>query len=65
MKFEEIFPALRNGKYIKRDFWPDESTISITDWKCTELDGDDILSDDWQIIEAPKKIDYINNMEDK
>ena len=63
MKFEEILPALREGKKIRRAFWweghyiklvrdgiIDQNEISLTFGK------EDLMGEDWEIVKEPKKV---------
>ena len=67
MKFEEVLPALRDGRKIRRRVWLDADYIYIRDGSIVDNDGDFFeidfsitLNDDWEIIEEPKyDWDYI------
>ena len=54
MKFEEVLPALREGKEIGRA--SSKLKITFTKGEYFRLDSVDLLSDDWGIVEKPKKI---------
>ena len=64
MKFEEIIPALREGKKIRRRGWCKGAYISIgTDGSvCDQNNGifpfvlNDFKSEFWEIIKEPKKV---------
>ena len=64
MKFEEILPALREGKKVKKRGWkgdfifksPFREEIVFDDWKGCNLSWEDFLADDWEIIKEPKKV---------
>lgn len=62
MKFEEVLPSLREGKKIKRknaekDYWLNDSFISndINNRTYDTILIEDLLADDWEIVEEPKK----------
>lgn len=67
MKFEEVLPALRNGKKLRRSFWR-EDTYFYKNHQGTFIfknGGEDTYyyhltclldSDDWEVIEEPKKV---------
>ena len=67
MKFEEVLPALRNGKKIRRRVWLDADYIYVRDGSIVDNDGYSFeidlsitLNDDWEIIEEPEyDWDYI------
>src|ERR1700735_3764941 len=50
MKFEEVLPALRAGKEIKREKW--KNPITKIEY---HLSMDNILQEDWIIVEEEKK----------
>ena len=62
MKFEEVFPALRNGKKIRRKEWSEEHFIYREGLSVYNEDGvdydfissDQLLCDDWEVIEEPE-----------
>lgn len=64
MKFEEIIPALREGKKARASWWENGRYIEIDDEGVfVDQDGegylitfDDFKYDDWEIIEKTKKI---------
>lgn len=63
MKLEEVLPALREGKRIRRRCYVDGGYILIEEGSmisssghCESLDEDDIFADDWEIVPEPKKI---------
>jgi hypothetical protein len=66
MKFEEVLPLLREGKKFRRLSWSnyDDKHICVyknkiifcfIDFECDlekfNLDSEDILADDWEIVE--------------
>lgn len=53
MKFEEILPALRNGKKIRRKEWPGEIFISQNRkiMQVATLYVSSLFADDWEIVE--------------
>lgn len=64
MKFEEVLPALRNGKKIRRTGWLDADYIYIRNGSIVDNDGDSFeidlsitLNDDWEIVDEPKWTD--------
>ena len=58
MKFEEVLPALRNGKKIRCESWEPNQYTCLNDEDCFSID--DILNNDWEIIDEPKyDWDYI------
>ena len=59
MKFEELLPALRDGRKIRRNFWWDgqyiiwneDNEIVVGDTRETCIFGkEDFTCDDWEII---------------
>ena len=55
MKFEEILPALREGKKIRRA--SSKLGITFTKDEFFRLDSVDLLqADDWEIVKEPKKV---------
>lgn len=65
MKFEEILPALREGKKIIRDCWGKDNYYFLNEDYCLEtkegavatfLTLPAIFSDDWEIVKEPKKV---------
>ena len=67
MKFEEVLPALREGKKIRRttDFWKNfiycYQLIDNQLWDGAEewidaIDVLDLLADDWEIVKEKKKV---------
>ena len=68
MKFEEVLPALREGKKIRRKAYPPDYYICLEDKVLKafisyynrltggiKLISRDLLADDWEIIEEKKK----------
>ena len=65
MKFEEVLPALREGKKIIRDCWGKDNYYFLNEDYCLEtkegavatfLTLPAIFSDDWEIFKEPKKV---------
>lgn len=63
MRFEEVFPALRKGKKIRRAFWwkghyfeLKSDGIANQDGKNFTFGKDDLMGDDWEIIEEKRKV---------
>lgn len=66
MKFEEILPALREGKKIRRSFWSNEHYIELVG--CDFYDNrtnkeyyfnlNDFIADSWEIVKEPKKVKF-------
>lgn len=64
MKFEEVLPALREGKKIRRKSWgrvhsfiiiKDDSLVD--DYRCNVvIYAYDLKADDWEIVEEKKKV---------
>ena len=52
MKFEEVLPALREGKKVRRTSWV--STTHIKAKGDYFLDVSGCLADDWEIVDEPK-----------
>lgn len=58
MKFEEVLPALRAGKKVKKRGWkedfifksPFREEIVFDDWKACNLSWEDLLADDWEVV---------------
>lgn len=53
MKFEEVLPAFREGKRIRRKIWASMCTEGV------ELKMDDLLAFDWEIIEEVTPISRV------
>ena len=65
MKFEEVLPALREGKKIRLKEWKEiqyiympknETELRAEDGHFVNLSWKNFFSDGWEIIEEPKKI---------
>lgn len=78
MKFEDVLPALREGKKIRREYWkPYKKYIYLhfensnncaklffhrndgkddEKWRCFPIA--DLIADDWEIVEEPKKVKF-------
>ena len=65
MKFEEILPALREGKKIRLKEWKEieyiympknETELRAEDYHCVNLSWKDLFSDDWEIVKKKKKV---------
>lgn len=58
MKFEEVLPAFRDGKEVRRASWANKDfTLSFDDLDNSyphSLYFNDIFADDWEIIEEPE-----------
>ena len=54
MKFEEVLPALREGKKIIRKVWHPIEELSLNNQKETVIISD-LLATDWEIIKEKKK----------
>lgn len=57
MKFEEVLPALRKGKKIRRNFWWEGHYFKLTldeivdqEKRVFVLSRDDLFADDWEIV---------------
>jgi hypothetical protein len=57
MKFEEVLPALCQGKKIKRKHWPAGISLSIIDIKASirQLEHDDY---DWEVVHEEPVYEY-------
>ena len=62
MKLEEVLPALREGKKIRRTFWWEEHYFKLTNDGIVDQEGknftigkDDLCCLDWEIVEVKKK----------
>jgi hypothetical protein len=53
MKFEEVLPAFREGKKIRRDAWDEKDYVVINGG--FELSDRSIMANDWEIVPEPKK----------
>ena len=51
MKFEEVLPALRERKEIKRKNWKSYLSYFATDNDIDVLNLNDVLADDWEIVD--------------
>ncbi len=65
MKFEEVLPALREGKKIKLKEWKEieyiympknETDLKTEDYHSVNLSWQDLFSGDWEIVKEPKKV---------
>ena len=65
MRFEEVLPALREGKKIIRDCWGKDNYYFLNEDYCLEtkegavatfLTLPAIFSDDWEIVKEKKKV---------
>jgi hypothetical protein len=66
MKFEEVLPALREGRKIRQKRWRPEEFIkydnkrgilSDEEGECTDLNvGSAMTSEDWEIVEENRRI---------
>ena len=65
MKFEEVLPALREGKKIRLKEWKEieyiympknETNLKAEDYHSVNLSWQDLFSGDWEIVKEPKKI---------
>lgn len=55
MKFEEVLPALREGKKIIRKVWHPIEELSSNMQKET-IKISDLLADDWEVVKTTKKV---------
>lgn len=57
MKFEDVLPAFRKGKKIRRKIWSRiDAHISVPDnCGCWEFTREALFADDWEVVEEPKK----------
>ncbi len=53
MKFEEVLPALREGKKVRRKSWA--ARDYIVGGSSYELSACSLMADDWEVYEEPKK----------
>ena len=67
MKFEEVLPALREGKRIRLKEWEEieyvyvpenETELRAEDGHFVNLSWKDFFSDDWEIIKGKKKVKF-------
>lgn len=64
MKFEEVLPALREGKKIRRKCWGAKIYIYLAEkWDIIDnlhhryiFNKSDLIDDDWEIIKKKKKV---------
>ena len=65
MKFEEVLPALREGKKIKLKEWKEieyiympknETDLKTEDYHSVNLSWQDLFSGDWEIVKETKKV---------
>lgn len=65
MKFEEVLPALREGKKIRLKEWEEieyiympknKTDLKTEDYHSVNLSWQDLFSGDWEIIKEPKKV---------
>lgn len=64
MTFEEVLPALKEGKKIRKNFWNNEHYIELVG--CAFCDSEtnkgynfnliDFITDSWEIVKEPKKV---------
>lgn len=58
MKFEEVLIELRKGKIIKRSIWNNHVLSNNINNMNNMLYVEDLLSDDWEVLEEPGKTFY-------
>lgn len=65
MRFEEVLPALREGRKIKRALWPKECFLQMSEQGLIDEHGvEDVLSnsllsaDDWELVPEKRKFKY-------
>lgn len=65
MRFEEVLPALREGKKIRLKEWKEieyiympknEIDLKTEDYHSVNLSWQDLFSGDWEIVEEKKKV---------
>lgn len=65
MKFEEVLPALREGKKIRLKEWKEieyiyipknETDLKTEDYHSVNLSWQDLFSGDWEIVKETKKV---------
>ena len=63
MKLEEVLPALREGKKIRRTFWWEGHYFKLTSDGIVDQEGknfiigkDDLFADDWEVVKEIKKV---------
>lgn len=54
MKFEEVLPALKEGKKIRRKSWPPEEYMRLREKVLNQKDA--FTCDDWEIVKEKKKV---------
>ena len=54
MKFEEVLPALREGKKVGRKKW--DKSYYVNNYGEAYVDWEDLLATDWEIVKEPKKV---------
>lgn len=55
MKLEEVLPAFREGKAIRRKCWYPERYLCLKNMRTILSSSVDIDTDDWEIVEPPKQ----------
>jgi hypothetical protein len=57
MRFEEILPALREGKKVRRTSWPITDTLAEVAGEPDSytIGSNDLFSDDWEILEEKRE----------
>lgn len=67
MKFEEVLPALRDGKKIRLKEWKEieyiympknEIDLKTEDYHSVNLSWQDLFSGDWEIVKKKKKVKF-------
>jgi hypothetical protein len=53
MKFEEVLPALRDGKKVRRQPW--DTDVCITSTNLGSISAKSLMENDWEVYEEPKK----------
>lgn len=63
MKLEDVLPALREGKRIRRNKWDDDLWVRLQDAglvddsaESFEFNGTHTLADDWEIVPEPTRV---------
>lgn len=64
MKLDEVLPALRDGRPVRRAEWPEGSYIRPLQAEHRvylfpkSLDGDDLTAEDWEFVEQRLRLSW-------
>lgn len=63
MRFEEVLPALREGKKVRRMSWHEDSHWNLKVLRGSAPRAIEWLADDWQVVEEPFELIDADSLE--